>query len=106
MAYGEVAMREILNVLRRLGRGESKASIAAVTGHSRSTIRRYEHDALDLGWTPGVEEPNEELAAKIGRRLSPARDRGPGESEADLLPHREQIRQWLAPPPNPSPACG
>jgi DNA-binding IclR family transcriptional regulator len=41
MAYREVAMWEILNVLRRLGRGESKTSIAAATGHSRSTIRRY-----------------------------------------------------------------
>jgi hypothetical protein len=43
MAYREVAMWEILNVLRRLGRGESRSSVAAVAGHSRSTIRRYEY---------------------------------------------------------------
>lgn len=99
MAYREVAMWEILNVLRRLGRGESKTQVAAATGHSRSTIRRYEQEALSLGWTPGAEEPTEELAAEIGRRLSPARDRRPGDSEADLLPHRDQIRQWLTPLP-------
>jgi hypothetical protein len=99
MAYREVAMWEILNVLRRLGRGESKTSIAAATGHSRSTIRRYEYEALALGWTAGTEEPSDELAAEVGRRLSPARDRTPGESESDLLPHQEQITKWLTPPP-------
>lgn len=46
MAYLEVAMCEILNVLRRLSQGESKAAIGAVTGHSRITIRRYGHEAL------------------------------------------------------------
>lgn len=97
MAYREVAMWEILNVLRRLDRGESKSSIAAATGHSRSTIRRYEHEARALGWAPGSEQLTEELAAEIGRRLHPARDRGPGESESDLLPHKEQIRKWLTP---------
>lgn len=99
MAYREVAMWEILNVLGRLGQGESKTSIAAATGNSRSTIRRYEHEALGLGWRPGTEESTEELAAEVGRRLSPARDRAPGDSEADLLSHQEQIRQWLTPPP-------
>jgi hypothetical protein len=68
-------MWEILNVLRRLGRGESKTAIAAATGHSRSTIRRYEPEALSLGWTPRTEEPTEELAADVGRSLSPARAR-------------------------------
>jgi hypothetical protein len=98
MAYREVAMWEILNVLRRLGRGESKTSIAAATGHSRSTIRRYECEAVGLGWTPGAQDPSDELAAEVGRCLSPARDRTPGDSESDLLPHQEQIRQWLTPP--------
>jgi hypothetical protein len=95
MAFREVAMWEILNVLRRLGRGESKTAIATATSHSRSTIRRYEHAARELGWTPGAEEPSDELAAEVGRRLSPAGERGPGEAETELLPHQEQIRQWL-----------
>jgi hypothetical protein len=62
MAYQEVSMWEILNVLLPQGREARKTSIAAATGHSRSTIRRYEHEALSLGWTP-AEEPSEELAA-------------------------------------------
>jgi uncharacterized protein YerC len=44
-------MWEILNVLRRLHRGEPHASISRATSHSRSTIRRYaraHHMVLDL----------------------------------------------------------
>ncbi|HEU4629651.1 MAG TPA: IS21 family transposase [Gemmatimonadaceae bacterium] len=102
MAYREVAMWEILSVLRRLGRGESKAAVAAATGHSRSTVRRYASLARELGWTPSAgaaNEPSEALAAEIGRRVHPAAERGPGDVEARLLAHREQIRAWLTPGP-------
>jgi hypothetical protein len=99
MPYREVAMWEILNVLRRVGLGESQSSVSRTTRHSRSTIRRYVRIARELGWTPGAIEPTEELAAEVGRRLSPAKDRGPGEAEALLMPHREQITMWLKPGP-------
>jgi hypothetical protein len=99
MAYREVAMWEILNVLRRIGRGESKSAVAGATKHSRSTIRRYVRAAAELGWTPGSVEPTEELAVEIARRLSPAGDREAGEAETRLLPHSEQIRTWLKPGP-------
>lgn len=97
MAYREVAMWEVLSVLRRVGRGESKSAVARATGHSRTTVRRYVAVAVELGWRPGVEEPTEELAAAVSRRLRPAKDRGPGEAEARLLPHRDRIREWLEP---------
>ena len=99
MAYREVAMWEILNVLRRIGRGETKLAVAGETGHSRSTVRRYVATAVELGWRPGVDEPTEELAAAVGQRLSPAGDRSAGEAEARLLPHKETIRKWLEPGP-------
>jgi hypothetical protein len=102
MAYHEVAMWEILTVLERLARRESKTAIARATGHSRSTVRRYEHVARELGWTPEGEAPPdglEALAAKIGHRLQPGSDRDAGEIEAQLLPQLEQIRQWLTPAP-------
>ena len=56
MAYREVGMWEILNVLRRIGRGESKSVVARATGHSRVTVRRYVSLAVELGWKPGAEE--------------------------------------------------
>jgi transposase len=100
MAYHEVAMWEILAVLERLQRRESKAAIARTTGSSRSTVRRYERVARELGWAPeGAELPTEALAAEIGRRLSPAAGREAGEIEAALLSHAEAIRAWLTPAP-------
>jgi len=97
MSYREVVMWEVLNVLRRIGRGESKSAIARTTGHSRTTIRRYVATAVELGWRPGTDEPTETLAAAVTARHSPAHDRGPGEVEALLLPHRERIKKWLKP---------
>jgi len=99
MAYREVAMWEILAVLQRLKRRDSKTVIARITGHSRSTVRRYERLAAELGWTPDSDEPTDTLAAEIGRRLTPAGDREAGDVERQLLPQVEQIRQWLTPAP-------
>ena len=99
MAYHEVAMWEILSVLERLRRRESKAAITRATGRSRSTVRRYERVARELGWTPEGDAPTEALAADVGRRLHPASDRDPGDIEAELLPHLEQLRAWLTPGP-------
>jgi transposase len=95
MTYREVAMWEILEVLRRVGRGESKSAVARTTGHSRVTVRRYVRTAVELGWEVGAEEPSEELAAGVWARHRPASERRPGEVEAELLPHRDQIKKWL-----------
>ena len=100
MTYREVAMWEILEVLRRVGRGENKSEVARTTGHSRTTVRRYVETAVELGWARGAEEPSEELAAQVYARHQPASERSPGETEARLLGHRDQIKQWLTPGPN------
>lgn len=97
MSYREVTMWEVLNVLRRIGRGESKSAVARTTGHDRKTIGRHVAAAVELGWRPGTDEPTEALAAAVAARHSPARDRRPGEVEALLLPHRERIEAWLKP---------
>lgn len=97
MGYREVAMWEVLNVLRRIGRGESKSAVARTTGHDRKTIGSYVATAVELGWRPGTDEPTETLAAVVAARRSPTRDRSPGEVEALLLPHRERIEKWLKP---------
>jgi hypothetical protein len=38
MVYREVAIWEILNVLRRIGRGGNKSAIARATNHSRMSL--------------------------------------------------------------------
>jgi len=97
MAYRELGMWEVLDVLRRVHRGEAKAAIERVTGRTRKTIRRYLKAAAKLGWEPGSREPDEALAAQVTQRLRP----GPaveGRGAAEILaPHREHLLAWLAP---------
>lgn len=99
MAYRELGMWEVLDVLRRVHRGEPKAAIARVTGRTRKTIRRYLRAAARAGWEPGSREPDEALAAAVAKRLRPgpaAEAMGGGVAEL-LAPHREQLRTWLVP---------
>ena len=91
-------MWEILNVLRRIGRGESKSVVARATGHSRMTVRRYVSVAVELGWQPGSEEATEELAVGVFQKLRPVSEENKlGEVERLLLPHRARIKAWLTP---------
>jgi transposase len=100
MAYRELGMWEVLDVLRRAHRGETRAGIERVTGRTRKTIRRYLRTAARLGWEPGQgREPDEALAAQVAGRLRPgppAAAEGSG-VEGLLAPHREQLRAWLRP---------
>jgi transposase len=98
MAYVEIGMWEVLEVLRRVGRGESQAAIERVTGRTRKTVRRYTVLARELGWDPKESEPDETLARAVSERLRPvAMESKPGASEVQLATHREQIRAWLHP---------
>jgi hypothetical protein len=98
MAYREVSMWEILNVLRRLAQGQTQAEVARTTGRGRRTVRDYKRHARELGWTPDDGEPDEALALKVYQRLHPKSDE-PGEAERLLLPHRPRIEAWLKPQP-------
>jgi hypothetical protein len=69
-----------------------------VTGHSRTTVRRWVACATELGWASAVQVPDEALAGRVAERMQPLPvRRAPGESEAQLALHRERIRAWLAP---------
>jgi len=73
MAYRELGMWEILDVLRRVHRGETRAAIRRATGRSR-TVRRYLREAGKLGWEPTGTEPDEALATAVARWLRPGPD--------------------------------
>jgi transposase len=97
MAYKEHGMWEVLEVLRRVHRGEKQRAVARTTGRTPKTIRRYLKAAEARGWRPGEREPDEALAAGVLARLRPGpRDRSPGEGEQRLLPHRERLGAWLS----------
>lgn len=100
MAYQEYGMWEILDVLRRIHRGESKKSIEAATGRTRKTVRRYLRTAEKLGWSAREQEPDEELASRVWQKLRPGPAAGFSWTDEVLGPHRETIRQWLSDQPD------
>lgn len=98
MAYREIAMWEVLEVLRRVARGEGRRSIARATGHGRTTVDRYAKTALLLGWIPGEQPPDEALAREVVEQLRPGPKRRPaGSAQAKLALHQGRIRAWLSP---------
>jgi len=97
MAYREHGMWEVLEVLRRAHRGERQRAIERATGRARKTIRRYLKVAAKLGWHPGQDEPDEQLAARVQVRLRPGpSETSPSELERSLGSQRDQIQQWLS----------
>jgi len=75
MAFREVDMWEVLQILRQLGSGQSKSSIKRATGVDRKTIRNYAAIAAELGWTPDLGiEPDEALAGRVYARVRPGPD--------------------------------
>ena len=110
MTYQEHGMWEILEVLRRLQRGEKTRSISRSTNRSRNTIKRYLRIAQGLGWVPGQKEPDEALAAQIAAKLRPGpREAGSSDiggvySTGRLLEQqRDRLKLWIV-PDNPNEA--
>ena len=93
MTYQEHGMWEVLEVLRRLHRGERKRAIERATGRARKA-----------GWIPGQGEPDETLAAQVAAQLRPGpREAGSGEAENLLVRFRERLKGWIV-PDNPNEA--
>lgn len=97
MAYKEHGMWEVLDVLKRVHRGEGRRQIARATGRSRKTIGRYVAAACELGWVSDAHEPDEDLAVAVLTKLRPGPKDVVADSEEALQPHLEKIRAWLAP---------
>jgi hypothetical protein len=96
MVYLEHGMWEILDVLRRYHRGESKSSIEAATGRSRKTVARHVKGAIDSGWNV-CEPPDENLASRVVLLLAPGPKKRTEPPVGNiLLPHLEQIKGWLS----------
>ncbi len=97
MAFREVPVYEIREVLRlRLG-GEGHRSIARLSGVDRKTVRRYVQAATAAGMDPngGVEQLSDGLIGAVCGLVRPARPGGHGAAWEALVPHEEQIRKWV-----------
>jgi transposase len=97
MAFREVPVFEIREVLRlRLG-GEGYRSIARLTGVDRKTVRRYVEAAVAAGMDVGgsVDQLSDGLIGMVCELVRPARPGGHGAAWEALVPHEKTIADWV-----------
>ena len=95
MAYREVPRMEIQEIIRRWQAGHSQRQIAAGTGLSRDTVRKYIAAAQGEGIARDGPSADEEQLGRLARvsQSGPRRSGTPGQ---DLLePWGDQIYRWL-----------
>jgi transposase len=97
MAFREVPVFEIKEVLRLWLGGEGLRSIARLTAVDRKTVRRYVEAAEVAGVDPdgGVDQLDDGLIGVVVGMVRPARPGGHGAAWEALVPHEELIRGWV-----------
>ena len=92
MAYRELGVIEIREVLRRFCLGEGLRAIARGTGSDRKTVAKYVAAATAAGLGRGAPGPTEEQVVAVLAAVRAPTGRGrPSEVPARLTAHREQI---------------
>lgn len=96
MAYRELKMIDVKEVLRRWAAGQSNRQIAKQAGVHRDTVARYAEVAVELGWArdPSLaltDAQVHEVAARVQAR--PQLDSS--EQWQEVAAHAAQIREWL-----------
>ena len=97
MAFREVGVHEIREVLRLWLRGEGLRSVARLAGVDRKTVRRYVAvaQACGLDGAGGEEQLGDELLAAVAERVRPHRADGHGESWALLAARHARFKELL-----------
>jgi transposase len=97
MAFREVSVVQVKELLRRWIHGDGERPIARGVGVSRTTARNYIAAALELGVDRdgGEEQFTDELIGQICERVRPHRPDGHGESWRKLLQEEQQIKGWI-----------
>lgn len=97
MAFREVSVVQIKELLRRWLNGDGERPIAKAAGVARTTARNYIAAALELGLdrAGGEDQLTDELIGQICERVRPRRPDGHGQSWRKLLQHEQQIRAWV-----------
>lgn len=95
MAYREVHMTEIKEILLRIRREESLRSISKTLGIHRDTINKYISICLDLGVDPMTDDITDELVQKIRTSLAPGNRSSNIPRDDILLPHKDKIEAYL-----------
>lgn len=97
MAFREVRVFEIREMLRLWLGGEGLRSIARLAVVDRKTVRRYVEVAQELGLDSegGEDQLTDEFLGRVVERVRPHRTDGHGEAWRLLDGHRGQLSEWL-----------
>jgi transposase len=97
MAFREVRVFEIREVLRLWLREEAIRSIERLAGLDRKTVRRYVTAAEELGLVRdgGEQQLTDEFMGSVVERVRPHRADGRGQAWGQLVAQHEQIEKWL-----------
>jgi len=99
MAFREVRVFEVREVLRLWLRGVGLREISRLAGMDRKTVRRYVEAACELGLDRPCDEEqlSDLLVGQVIERVRPHRTDGRGEARRLLDAHRDQLERWLDP---------
>jgi transposase len=97
MAFREVRVFEMREVLRLWLRGEAIRAIERLAGVDRKTVRRYLGAAQELGLVRegGEEQLTEVFMGSVVERVRPHRAEGRGQAWQLLVGEHAQIQRWL-----------
>lgn len=97
MAFREVRVFEVREILRLWLRGEGFRAVSRLAGMDRKTVRRYVEAAEELGVDRAGDEDQltDLLLGQVVERVRPHRTDGRGEARRLLDAHREQLEKWL-----------
>lgn len=95
MAYRELGVIEIREVLRRFCFGEPLRAIARGTGSDRKTVAKYVAAALAAGLCRGDPGPTDEQVAAVTAAIHAEPVGRPAAVPDRLAKHRDQIAAWL-----------
>ena len=97
MAYREVSVFEIKEVLRLWLRGESYRGISRLSGVDRKTVHRYVQAAVEAGVVGdgGEAQLSDVVIGVVCERVRPARPAGHGAAWECLVAHEDEIKAWL-----------
>ncbi|MGH9023280.1 MAG: hypothetical protein ACRDV9_09305 [Acidimicrobiia bacterium] len=95
MAFREVRVFEVREVLRLWLRGEGFRGVERLSGIDRKTVRRYVMAAVEAGLARdgGEEQLTDEFLAVVVEKVRPHRLDGHGEAWRLLEQHRDQIKE-------------
>jgi transposase len=97
LAFREVRVFEVREVLRLWVRGKGLRSIEQLAGVNRKTVRRYVEAASELGLSRqgGESQLSDGLLASVVEAVRPYRFDGHGEGWRALVSNHERIKTWL-----------